>query len=64
MGDKSKIGEEMKAKKRLVYLYTRINGVERTQVAPELKRAGFTKNLDFHKSLGLNDKLTASGGMV
>lgn len=55
----------MKDKKRLVVLYTRINGVERVQVGPELESRdgqsgldrrngrGMEINREFHKALGL-----------
>ncbi len=49
----------MKAKKKLVMLYTRINGVERLQVSPELENRdgrhgqGMEINREFHQALGL-----------
>lgn len=55
----------MKDKKRLVVLYTRINGVERVQVSPELESRdgrdgqdgrngrGMEINREFHEALGL-----------
>lgn len=60
----SKVNEEleMTGKKRMVILYTRIDGVERTQVAPELQKPGFTKDLEFHKSLGLSDESNTPKG--
>ena len=51
----------MKSKKELVFLYTRINGVERVQVSPELdsrlrgndRKQGMEINREFHEALGL-----------
>jgi len=51
----------MKRKKELVLLYTRINGVERLQVAAEFAAkvsggtatAGYVENREFHEALGL-----------
>lgn len=53
---------QMKGSKRMVVLYTRIDGVERKQVAPELQKPGLTKNVEFHKSLGLNDETNTPKG--
>lgn len=54
----------MKSNKKLVVLYTRINGVERVQVSPELVAkdkkecggtvaTGYRENREYHEAWGL-----------
>jgi len=44
---------DMKSKKELVLLYTRINGVIKLQVNREAMPAGMKINQEFHQALGL-----------
>lgn len=43
----------MKSKKKLVLLYTRINGVVKVQVSRAAFPVGMTINQEFHRALGL-----------
>jgi|LSQX01.3.fsa_nt_gb hypothetical protein len=48
-----------KEKKRLVYLYTRINGVEKVQTLPP---RGLDINKDFYESLGIKTSTSMEEG--